>query len=124
MKPLKDKERLEKIDTAFNEHFDKTIAKMPEFDGVVNKNVIKQLSLDPSNKNKTFQQLIDEAYGHLVTGKKTLEGAKPSVSRGEAGDVDFDKMKKDTNYYKEVMSNPSLKKKYNADLTKRLSSVL
>ena len=124
MQPLKDKEHLANIDKTFNEHFDKAMAKMPEFDGVANKNVIKQLSLDPSNKNKTFQQLIDEAYGHLVTGKKTLESTKANVSRGEAGEVDFNKISKDNTYYKEVMNNPTLKKKYNEDMASRLQSVL
>jgi hypothetical protein len=68
----------------FNEHFDKTISQMPEFDGVVNKDVIKTLSLDPSNKNKTFQQLIETAYGHLVAGRKTMEASRPGQTRGEA----------------------------------------
>lgn len=124
MKPIKEKDRLEKIDRVFNEHFDKTISQMPEFDGIVNKDVIKTLSLDPANKNKTFQQLIETAYGHLVTGRKTMETSKPGQTRGEAGEVDFARAQKDTGYYQEIMNNPALKKKYNEGLTDRLSSVL
>lgn len=121
LKPIEDKERQDKIDKAFNEHFSKAMEDMPEYDGVVNKDVVKTLSLDPHNANKTFAQLIEESYGHLVQGKRTLD---PTTTRGGKNDnleVDIEKAQKDPAYFKEIMRDPILKKKYNDGLLERLS---
>lgn len=120
--PLQAKERDEKIDNAFTKAYAKAIASAPEFEGIVNKEVIKTLSLDPKNANKTFNQLIEESYGHLVTGRKTIDYS--SGSNRSEDTVDFAKAQSDGEYMKKVMSDPNLKKQYNKDLTSRLSSVL
>lgn len=124
LKPIQEKERSEKIDKAFTEHFSKAMESMPEYEGVVNKDVIKSLSLDPTNANKTFAQIIEESYGHLVQGKRTIDHNSPQAGRSDNTEVDFDRAKKDTKYYSEVMANPVLKKKYNEGLTDRLKSAL
>ncbi len=122
LKPIEEKDRQVKIDSAFENAFAKAIAKAPEFDGVVNKEVIKTLSLDPRNANKTFNQLIDESYGHLITGKRTLDTSNGS-SRTETT-VDMAKAKSDGDYFKKVMADPVLKKQYNEGLTDRLATYL
>lgn len=118
--PITAKEKAEKIDKAFKTAFDGAIENMPEYKEVVNPEVIKTLSLDPKNANKTFTQLIEETYGNAITGKRTIETTKPGGGK-EPTEVDFDKAAKDPEYFKEVMANPDLKKKYNAKLTDRIS---
>ena len=118
VKPLEEKERSKKIDELFNQTFDNVLEEMPEFKGLVQKNVIKALAMDPKNQNKKFSELFNEAYGHLVTGKRTLERTNPQSSKFD-GDVDLNRAKTDTEYFKQIMSNPEAKKKYNESLISR-----
>lgn len=124
LKPIEEKERAKKIDAAFNEHYDKLMAQMPEYDGVANKEVIKTLSLNPANKNKTFIQIMEESYGHLIKGKPSLDSASARAGKNDSLDVDVERAKRDSGYFKEVMDNPTLKKKYNDSLTNRISGYL
>jgi len=124
LKPLEEKERAAKIEKVFTQHFDKAMVDMPEYADIVNRDVIKALSLDPSNQNKTFTQLIEETYGKaLPAGKRTLETT--THRGGKSPDkVDFDRASKDQKYLTEILSNPDTKKEYNEGLTERLSSSL
>lgn len=115
LQPLREKERQEKIEIAFSSAYDRTMALMPEYAHVVNRNVIKTLSLDPANKNKTFTQIIEEAYGSAIGGKKTVERATNRVA-SIGGDLDYARAKSDNDYFKEVMADPVLKKQYNDKL--------
>lgn len=115
LQPLREKERQEKIETAFSSAYDRTMALMPEYAHVVNRNVIKTLSLDPANKNKTFTQIIEEAYSSAIGGKKTVERATNRVA-SIGGDLDYARAKSDNDYFREVMSDPVLKKQYNDKL--------
>lgn len=117
-KPIEEKENAEKREKSFNEHYEKTLEELPEFKKLVNKDVIKALAFDPKNANKTFAQIFQDSYGHLVTGKKTLE---PTKARGGAKDteIDFKRASSDTEYFKEIMADPQLKKKYNEDIATR-----
>lgn len=121
LKPFLDKEKGDKIDTLFNENYDKAIEAMPEYKDVANKEVIKTLALDPKNKDKTFADILDSSYGHLIGGKKTLETAQPGAKKLVEGEVDVDRASSDKDYFKEVMADPTLKKKYNEGLEKRLN---
>lgn len=118
-KPLADKDRAKEFDEAFTTHYDKTLEALPEFKDVANREVIKALVKDPANKDKTFAQILESAYGHLITGKRTIETTTPGGGKEDA-EIDFDRARKDTEYFKEVMSNPHTKKKYNEALEKRL----
>jgi hypothetical protein len=119
IRPIKEKERAEKMEVIFNEHYNKTLEVMPEFKDVANRDIIKQLSLLPANANKTFSQILQETYGHLVGGKRTMETAR--ARKGDViTDIDYDRTTKDQVYLKEILSDPELKKKYNESLTKRL----
>jgi hypothetical protein len=113
LKPILEKEKQAQIDAKFTAAFDRAMESMPEYDGIVNKSVIKTLSLDPSNANKTFAQIIEEAYGSVVGGKRTIE--QRTVPRGgnTSGALDYERAKSDNNYFKEVMADPVLKKQYN-----------
>lgn len=119
LKPLQDKERSEKVEKTFNEHYDKLMESMPEFKNIANRDVIRTLSMDPKNANKTFAKILEESYGHLVTGKKTLEKTQTRGGESEST-IDIARARKDPAYYKEIMDNPELKKKYNEGLIDRL----
>lgn len=123
-KPLEEKERAKKIDAAFNEHYAKALEQVPEYEGIVNKDVIKTLSLNPANANKTFIKIIEESYGHLITGKRSLDTASTRAGKNDSSEVDIERTRKDSAYFKEVMADPNLKKKYNDSLTSRISSYL
>lgn len=118
LKPLEAKDRAEKIEKVFSENFNKVMEDMPEYKDVVNRDVIKELSLLPKNAKKTFQQIIEETYSNTVTGKKTME---PSTPRG-GKEVSYDenRMKTDPKYFSEVIKNPEAKKQYNSSLVDRL----
>lgn len=118
LKPLEEKEKAERFDTAFNGYFDKAIEKMPELEGIVSKDAIKSLAQLPQNSNKTLTQLIEDTYGNSIEGKRTIESSKVRGTT-EPTEVDFNKAKTDTEYFKQVMANPELKKKYNAELAQR-----
>lgn len=127
VKPLAEKEKseeaqtkAERIDRIFKENFDKTIAAMPDFKDVAEPDVIKSLTLDPANRDKTFAQIIEKAYGHLVKGKgKTLDTNTPGGNKEPAA-IDYDKASKDGEYFKTIMADPAQRKEYNANLHKRL----
>lgn len=118
LKPLEAKERAERIEKIFSENFNKVMEEMPEYKDVVNRDVIKELSLLPQNAKKTFQQIIEETYGKTVAGKRTMETSIPRG--GKEGSYDESKMN-DPKYFAEVMANPELKKKYNEGLVSRLN---
>lgn len=122
LKPLQEKEKAEKIDKAFNAHFDKTLAAMPEYKDIVNKDVIKALSLSPASANKTFTQLIEESYGHLIEGKRSIDSGSTRVSKNDDTEIDLARAKKDPAYFKEIMDNPALKQKYNKEMVSRVAS--
>ena len=124
LKPITERDRAEKLDKVFNEHFARAMESLPELKDVVNKETIKNLSLVPQNSNKTFTQIIEEAYGHVVQGKRTIDTASTRAGKTDSVDVDVDRAKKDPEYFSEVMGNPMLKKKYNESMMKTLTSRL
>lgn len=111
-KPLEEREKKDHIDKIFTKHYDEAMAKMPEFSGVVNADVIKNLSLLSANSNKTFTQLIEETYGNAITGKRTIPQTTPAGGKDPAP-LDYQRAVKDPEYFKEVMSNPKTKAEYN-----------
>lgn len=123
LKPVEDKAKAEKANVAFEEHYIKILEAMPEYKDIANKDVIKSLSLDPRNQNKTFTKIIEETYGNFVQGKKTIETSTPRGGKDDNQDIDFSRIK-DSNYFKEVMESPILKGKYNQDMLSRLSKSL
>lgn len=112
LRPITEREELARKESIFQQHFARALENMPEYKGVVNPEVIKQLAFNPANSNKTYSQLIQDAYGNVVKGRDTVE---TTVARGgnTNGELDMKRAKSDPAYFKEVMSNPALKEKYN-----------
>ena len=119
LRPLEERENEDRISKAFNKHFTAAIESMPEYQNVVNPEVIKQLSLNPANSNKTFPQLIEETYGKVLSGKRTIEQARPRGGK-EPESIDYSRARKDPAYLKEILSDPDLRREYNKDLTNRI----
>lgn len=122
VKPLRESIEEKRISEAFATHFDRAMQAMPEYKNIVDPNVIKTLSLDPENEDKTFSELIEETYGKFVTGKKTMEEKTQPGGGKEPESVDFAKARKDPEYFKMIMANPRLKAEYNKDIHKRIAS--
>ena len=120
MKPIEDKERADKINKIFDEHYNKALDAMPEYKDIVSKEIIRLLSLSPANANKTFKQILQDAYGNLVSGKRTMESTKSRGGDGIITEIDYTRMTRDMTYYNEIMSDPILKKKYNENIGHRM----
>lgn len=115
LKPIEEKEKAEKIGKAFTEHYAKAIEEMPEFKDISNPEVIKTLSLDPKNAQKTFKQIIEETYGNAIGGKRSIETTIPRGGK-EPEPLDVARAAKDGAYFAEVMANPKLKAEYNKQM--------
>jgi len=123
LQPYKEKEKEEKINSAFEKHFSQAMEAMPEFKDVINKEVIKSLSLQPQNASKTFAQIIEDAYGQTLKGKRSIDHSNQGNNR-VTNEIDLDKARKDTTYFNSVMKDSASKKEYNKDMMNRLSSML
>lgn len=123
LQPYKEKEKEEKINSAFEKHFSQAIEAMPEYKDVVNKEVVKSLSLQPQNATKTFAQIIEDAYSGAIKGKRSIDHSNQGNNRA-TNVVDIDKARKDTGYFTEMMKDKNSKAEYNKDMVKRLSSML
>lgn len=117
--PIEAEKKATEFKKVFNKFYKDALDKMPEYDGIVNKDVIMSLAGHKANANKTIPQIIEETYGNAISGKRTIETTVPRGGK-EPETVDFDKARRDTAYFKEVMSNPDLKKQYNEGLAQRV----
>jgi len=119
LKPLEDEKKAAEQTSKFNAVFDKTMEELPEFSKIAKRETVKALSLLPENANKTFRQILEDNFGHLVQGKRTLN---PTVPRGgnDAIEIDMARATRDTEYFQQIMADPLLKKKYNEGMGKRL----
>ena len=118
LKPLEDERKAAEQTSKFNAVFDNVMEERPEYSKIVKRETLKALSMLPENKDKTFGQILEDNFGHLIQGKRTLNPTTPRG--GENIEIDMQKASRDTEYFKEVMADPLLKKKYNENLGKRL----
>lgn len=113
------REKEAKLNAAVESQIAAALENAPEFKNVANTEVLKQLALNPANKDKTYSQLLEETYGNSLGGKRTIETTTP---RGGAKDtkVDLGRAQKDAEYRKEVLADPELRKQYNEGLENRI----
>jgi hypothetical protein len=119
IRPIYEKNNQDRIDKAFNEHYARTMEVMPQYVDIANPAIIKKLSLLPENANKTFGNLLEETYGHLLGNRKTLESIRGREREGDITEIDYKRAGSDTTYFNKIMADPEAKKKYNKDLHKR-----
>ena len=117
---IEEKDNAAKRNAVVESGLAKALEEAPEYNKVVNKDIIKQMALNPANKDKTFTQLLDEAYGNAIGSKRTVESTTP---RGGAKDskVDLERAQRDTEYRKSVLADPDLRKQYNVGIENRIN---
>jgi hypothetical protein len=115
LRPIEEKERKAKLETVFKKGFTEALDTMPEFQKVVNEDVIFKLSLLPENGSKTFAQLIEETYSNAIGGKRTYQTTTPGGGK-EPEPLDVARASRDTAYFLEIMANPKLKAEYNKQM--------
>lgn len=108
----------EKFETVFNKALDVALERAPEFKSIANIEVVKSLASLPQNANKNLTQILEETYGNAIQGKRTIETTTPGGGK-EPEPLDVNRAARDTEYFKEVMSNPKLKAQYNDQMLKR-----
>jgi len=119
LEQIEERDRRTQLESTFMQHLNKAIENAPEYKDIVNVEVIKQMAFNPANANKTYKQLLEEAYGNAVTGRRTIE---TTIPRGGAKDtkVDLQRAQQDAEYRREVLADPELKKQYNEGLHTRI----
>lgn len=116
--PLEEKERSERIDQVFKKHYGEAIEQFPELKGVANPEVVKSWSLDPRNSHKTFTQLIDEIYGSIPQGRRTIETVRPGGTK-EPEPIDYKRAEYDMAYLENILGDPIRKEEYNSNFLTR-----
>lgn len=116
---LEGDKRTADLNKVFEQNFNTTLDKLPEYKDIANVEVIRQMAFNPANANKTYRQLLDEAYGNAVTGRRTIETTTP---RGGAKDtvLDMNRAATDGEYRRQIISDPILRKQYNEGLEDRI----
>lgn len=120
IKPLTEKvkadEQASGIEAKFQKAYKIAMEKLgKDFDGIVNIDVIRKLTQLPENAGKVFSEIIEETYGAALTGKRTIEATRPGGGKDPVP-LDFEKARRDSKYFDEVMSDPKLKEAYNAKM--------
>lgn len=120
--PLTQKERAEKQEKVLSQMLDRAFEAHPEYKGVANPEVIKQLALNPANANKTMSQILSETYGSAVQApeKKTMETTSPGKS-DVIDSVDYNRAQTDSEYFSKIKADPKLKAEYNEKMREQLS---
>lgn len=119
LEQIEERDRRAQLEATFKLHLDRALENAPEYKDIANVEVIKQMAFNPANANKTYKQLLEEAYGNALTGRRTIETTTP---RGGAKDtkLDMKRAQTDTEYRREVLADPELKKQYNEGLHNRI----
>lgn len=119
LKQERAKAEQEKREKKFDELYAKSLEINPHLKDIANKEIIKQLALNPNNAKKTCSQLLEEVYGHTVQGKRTIETSQPNSSE-KTESVDFTKAG-DPAVYAKIKADPELRKQYNEFLIKNIN---
>jgi hypothetical protein len=125
LRPLAEAQSAERREKLFNDHLSQALENNPQFKDVANPEVIKSLAFNPANAKKTFSQLLEMAYGKAVEapGRKTLEQTTPRGGAENKG-IDYKRAQNDSEYFKELMSDPTAKSEYNSKMMEDLSRYL
>jgi hypothetical protein len=116
---LEQQTQIERMEKRFEDLYTKELKQMSEYEGLVNKEVIKTLAFNPANSKKTIGQIIEDTYGNALQGRKSIESTH--ASRGtEAPDLvnptDEDMAKID--------ADPKLKDEYSKEIQRQVKQVM
>jgi AraC-like DNA-binding protein len=106
---------IEKAERKFEEAYSKALAENPEFNGIVNKDVIKTLAFSQQNSKKTLSEIIDDTYGSAVQGKKSIETQHASKQPTE---VDYNNPKSAD--WDKIESDPTAKEKWSKEAAEQI----
>ncbi len=106
---LKASDKAKNVQSNLKQLLAKSISQNPDYEEVVNEDVILQLAQDPRNHTKTMSQLIEETYGKTLNrGSRSIETQTGGKDKSEV--IDFDNLTEKEEA--EVLKDPVLKKKY------------
>ena len=120
MKPLEQERKQKDMDKIFEGIYGQALERMPEYANVIDKDTVRSLATLKENATLSLPQLIEKMYGKSISGRKTVETTTPRGGK-ESQEIDYNLAVKDPTYFKEIMADPNLKKKYNDNLEARLS---
>lgn len=115
----RDKEKQD-FETKFNNLVDASIAEMPEYANLVDKDDLKQWVKSGQYSKLTLPQLIEQKYGKFVVGKKTLESSHASK---QIEKPDTSKPLTDDQYLK-LDTDPELRKEWAGSLIERAKRMM
>lgn len=120
LKPIEQAELQKEEDKKFNTLYSQSLERMPEYANIIDKEGLKILALSGKYKDISLPQLIEQLYGKTIVGRKSIETTTPRGGK-DPQEIDFALAKKDATYFKEIMSDPNLKAKYNSNIESRLN---
>lgn len=115
----RDKERQE-FETKFSIVLEQSLADMPEYSNLVDKEDLKQWVKSGQYSKLTLPQLIEQKYGKFVVGKKTIETSHASK---QVESIDTSKPLSDEQYLK-LDTDPNLKKEWAEGLIERAKRMM
>lgn len=118
---LRNKDRATNVQSTLKKMLNDSITRNPEYQEVVNEDVILQLANDPKNRKKTMSQLIEETYGKVLErGSRSIE--TQTGGRNKPSEPDFNKMTESEE--SEVYKDPELRKKYAKHQSKMIQDLI
>lgn len=120
--PLVQKQKQAETDKMFDSVYGKAIESMPEYAGIANKDVVKKLALDPSNKKKTVKQIMKEVYGSVVDRIDAQPGQSfeaPRAKNRNVNDLDFGNLSAEDHDL--IASDPKLRAQYGDWMVKNMN---
>ena len=119
LKPIEQERKQKEVNKVFDNMYQATLERMPEYANVVDQEVVRSLAVLKENSSLSLPQLIEKIYGKSISGRKTIETTVPRGGKGPQ-EIDFALARTDNNYFKEIMADPDLKRKYNQNIESRL----
>ena len=119
--PIIQKQKQAETDKMFDKVYDKAIESMPEFANVANKDIVKKLALDPSNKTKTIKQIMKDVYGDIVERIESQPGPsfeKPRTTNRNVNEMDFGNLTLEDHDL--IAHDPKLRAQYGDWMTKNM----
>jgi hypothetical protein len=120
MEQIKREKEQQEFNNKFNSMVEQSLAEMPEYVGLVDKDDLKQWVKSGQYSKLTLPQLIEQKYSKFVVGKKTIESSHAS-KQVEKADVSKPLTQEQ---YLQLDNDPELRKEWAESLTERLKKVL